>query len=71
MTKMYDNEIYGYKNKNKISYSDAIAINELKKMRNDKKKDMKRELQELILTRVNYPHLTSSAFEAGACKSSD
>ena len=49
---MYDNEIYGYKNKNKISYSDAIAINELKKMRNDKKKNMKRELRELILTRL-------------------
>ena len=49
---MYDNEIYGYKNKNKISYSDAIAINELKKMRNDKRKNMKRELRELILTRL-------------------
>ena len=47
---MYDNEIYGYKNK--ISYSDAIAINELKKMRNDKRKDIKRELRELILTRL-------------------
>ena len=49
---MYDNEIYGYKNKNKTSYSDAIAISELKKMRNDKKKNMKRELRELILTRL-------------------
>ncbi len=49
---MYDNEIHGYENKNKMSYSDAIAINELKKMRNDKRKDMKRELRELILTRL-------------------